>query len=187
METQGFHASALMPAVTSTTSPAARGAPSGAAVAPDTPTAQGPTPVLLLQPLGGLVLPSGWAWRGRGHWREAAGVPREPHPRPRSAASPATLPLQSRGWAPSPHSPDLACPATSLRHLGAVHPPTSMHTLALHPARASVGARHPCFQRSALCSYTAPAVYTGKETGRCNPDLRAWPAQDEGHVAHTSG
>ena len=167
-ETEGLQASPPLPALVLITLSSSAWSPLGGTYHSDTcPQPWGPTPVLLLQPLGGPVLPSGWA-RGVDTGREAGGVPRGSlHPHPLSTVLPVTLPLQSRGWGPlSPHGADLACGVVSPRRpsaaWGAVRPSTSMHTPVLRPARGSVGVRHPCFQRSPLCNYVAPAVYTVK-------------------------
>ena len=177
----------------SSPSPVAHGAPLGAPVTLDThPQPWGPTPALLLQPLGGPILPSGWARRGRGHWAGGCGgTPGKPPPLSCVHCLTRDAPAaEQRLGTPSPHGADLACSVVSLRcpsaAWGAVHPSTSMHTPALHPARGSVGVRHPCFQRCPLCNYAAPAVYTVKETGRCHPDPRTWPAQGGGQAVHTS-
>ena len=122
--------------------------------------------------------------------REAAEVPRGSllsYVRCLTRDAPAA---EQRLGTPSPHGTDLECSVMSLRcpsaAWGAVHLSTSMYTPALHPAGGSVGVRHPCFQRSPLCNYAAAAVYTVKETGRCRPDPRTWPAQGGGQAVHTS-
>lgn len=153
----------------SSPSPAARGAPSGAPITQTRAHSHGvPHQSCSCSPWEAPSCQVGGPGAGVDTGREAGGVPRGSlHPHPLSTVLPVTLPLQSRGWGPlSPHGADLACGVVSPRRpsaaWGAVRPSTSMHTPVLRPARGSVGVRHPCFQRSPLCNYVAPAVYTVK-------------------------
>lgn len=190
-ETEGLQASPPLPALVLTTLSSSAWSP--LVSLKHVPTALGshtsPAPAAPGRPRPAEWVGPALAWTLGGR---LGGVPRGSlHPHPLSTVLPVTLPLQSRGWGPlSPHGADLACCVMSPRRpsaaWGAVHPSTSMHTPVLRPARGSVGVRHPCFQRSPLCNYVAPAVYTVKETGQCRPDPRTWPAQGAGQAVHTS-
>lgn len=79
-ETEGLQASPPLPALVLITLSSSAWSPLGGTCHSDTcPQPWGPTPVPLLQPLGGPVLPSGWARRGRGHWAGGwGGAPGKP-------------------------------------------------------------------------------------------------------------